>query len=145
MAGVVRVVALRRPVQVLLGVNTAPTTGGSLMGKWLAGILATVIAGVAIWWLTEGTRNPPRPSPPERGTPVHLTEEFDTDRPGSDYLELPNITDEQCKSECLADARCRAYTYDHNPSSPFYRHCFLKNPAPGPSRKVGDISGLKRP
>jgi len=34
------------------------------MKKWLAGIAAAVIAGVLIWWLTEGIRpQPPRPEP----------------------------------------------------------------------------------
>ena len=33
------------------------------MAKWLAGIAATVIAGVLIFWLTEGR---PRPSPSTR-------------------------------------------------------------------------------
>lgn len=36
------------------------------MGKWLAGILATICGGVALWWLTHegGPLNRPKPQPP---------------------------------------------------------------------------------
>lgn len=34
------------------------------MKKALAGIATTVIAGVLVWWLTEGTRPQPSPEPP---------------------------------------------------------------------------------
>src|SRR5437870_1751931 len=34
------------------------------MGKWVAGILATVIAGVLVWWLTQVLPKP-EPKPPQ--------------------------------------------------------------------------------
>lgn len=55
------------------------------MGKWLAGILGTVISGVVIWWITTGMQPPPsvppstspaapvstaEPPPPPAPTPV---------------------------------------------------------------------------
>lgn len=46
------------------------------MGKWLAGILATICGGVILWWLTHegGPLNPPRPQPPDHvPTPAHIT------------------------------------------------------------------------
>ena len=36
------------------------------MGKWLAGIIATVIAGVLVFWLTQGLRSPSTPPPPNQ-------------------------------------------------------------------------------
>ena len=35
--------------------------------KWIAGIAATVISGVLVWWLTEGIRRGPAPPAPEPG------------------------------------------------------------------------------
>ncbi len=34
------------------------------IGKWLSGIAATVVAGVLVWWLTQGIRPKPGPQPP---------------------------------------------------------------------------------
>ncbi len=39
------------------------------MGKWLAGIAATVIAGVLIYWLTQGFRQPTPTPPPYQPSP----------------------------------------------------------------------------
>ena len=55
------------------------------MGKWLGGLLATIVAGVVLWWLThEGgplnPRNPPAPAPHQISSPAHVTiTAFDVD------------------------------------------------------------------
>lgn len=41
------------------------------MTKWLTGVAATVVAGVLVWWLTEGIRSrPDRPPPPAGEGPL---------------------------------------------------------------------------
>jgi hypothetical protein len=33
------------------------------MGKWIAGVAATVFGGVLVYWLTQGINSPPKPQP----------------------------------------------------------------------------------
>jgi hypothetical protein len=55
------------------------------MGKWLAGILATICGGVILWWLTHegGPLNPQKPPTPTRvhvPSPAHIViTAFDVD------------------------------------------------------------------
>lgn len=110
------------------------------MIKWTLGIIGSIIIGVGTYWLTVGWQPPPVVDPQSS-----LTSERDTDRFGNDYDIIRNIKHEECRSLCLRDSRCRAYTYDHDPNSPDYEDCFLKDRVPQATQKVGDISGVKRP
>jgi len=93
------------------------------MGKWLAGIAGTVISAVLIWWITK-TPSPPvghySPRPPPRAR-MSATEDG-YDRHGSDYKDFFATDIDQCLSECAADVRCKAISF--NKSS---RQCWMKN------------------
>jgi hypothetical protein len=77
------------------------------VGKWLAGIVAAVISGVAVFYMTEGRKTDPPPTPIPTNPPViNSPEVFDSPAPpeppqvldisgnwqGSLYQQLPNGT-----------------------------------------------------
>jgi len=73
--------------------------------------------------------------------------ETSIDRFGGDYRNFELKTeenDEFCKAACVADNKCRAWTY----ARPAYvgkdAHCFLKKEIKPPRRKPGFISGVVR-
>jgi hypothetical protein len=51
------------PLALVAWLSSNQTKGHRKMGRWLAGILATVIGGILIFWLTEGLRSSPQPPP----------------------------------------------------------------------------------
>ena len=61
------------------------------------------------------------------------------DLPGSDYRRLSRVTLKRCKSACLGEAQCRAFTYNVRA-----RKCFLKSKVPGQKRFKGATSGIKQ-
>jgi hypothetical protein len=78
-----------------------------------------------------------------------ITVEINTDRPGGDYLTTPLPALADCQKMCLADIKCRAYTFLtpganpenwHGPSPP---HCWLKNTQPAPTVYKGFVSGIR--
>ena len=82
-------------------------------------------------------------------TPVAITFtlELTTDRAGSDYklIELPQPTFELCRDACATDAKCRAYSYVNPGVQAPNARCYLKAPAPAPSKNACCISGVKSP
>jgi PAN domain len=73
--------------------------------------------------------------------------ETSIDRPGGDYrsFELKRGEGEEaCRAACIADNKCRAWTY----ARPGYvgrdAHCFLKKEIKPPRRKPGFTSGVVR-
>jgi hypothetical protein len=73
--------------------------------------------------------------------------EDNTDYPGSDYRSL-DLTDPEprtCQRECERDRGCRAWTYVRPGVQGPQAKCYLKSPAPGPSRDACCISGLNGP
>jgi PAN domain-containing protein len=73
--------------------------------------------------------------------------ETSIDRPGGDYRSVEfkgGESDEDCKTACTADNKCRAWTY----ARPGYvgkdAHCFLKKEIKPPRRKAGFTSGVVR-
>ena len=63
----------------------------------------------------------------------------DVDLPGGDYRKLSRVTLQRCKSACLGEQRCRAFTYNIRA-----RTCFLKNRIRGRKRFSGATSGIKK-
>ncbi len=79
--------------------------------------------------------------------PRNGTIETSIDRVGGDYrsFELKKGDgDEVCKTACVAENKCRAWTY----ARPGYvgkdAHCFLKKEIKPPRRRAGFISGVVR-
>jgi hypothetical protein len=50
------------------------------LGKWIAGIAATVIGGLLVWWLTGGSQ-PPSSTPPTPPPPTPFVETPETSGP----------------------------------------------------------------
>ena len=63
----------------------------------------------------------------------------DTDLPGSDFKRLSGVTLEACSSACVAEAQCKAFTYNISA-----RVCFLKNQVPEQESFRGATSGIKQ-
>ena len=73
--------------------------------------------------------------------------ETSIDRAGGDFrsFELKRgERDEVCKAACLADNKCRAWTYARAGYVGREPHCFLKKEIKPPRRKPGFISGVVR-
>ena len=73
--------------------------------------------------------------------------ETSIDRFGGDYrnFELkPDEGDEACKAACIADNKCRAWTFARPGYVGKAAHCFLKKEIKPPRRKAGFISGVVR-
>jgi PAN domain len=73
--------------------------------------------------------------------------ETSIDRAGGDYrtFELKRgESDEICKAACMADNKCRAWTYARSGYVGREPHCFLKKEIKPPRRKPGFISGVVR-
>jgi hypothetical protein len=79
---------------------------------------------------------------------AQLSVERDTDRQGLDYKYLDGNNEKACWHECVADHRCRAYTWAPNPdaSTPvtLTGRCWLKDGVPPPTPHRGLIAGVKR-
>jgi len=73
--------------------------------------------------------------------------ETSIDRAGGDYrnFELKRgESDEVCKAACVADNKCRAWTYARSGYIGREPHCFLKKEIKPPRRKPGFASGVVR-
>ena len=73
--------------------------------------------------------------------------ETSTDRPGGDFRSFDlrrGEHDEVCKAACVADNKCRAWTYARAGYVGREPHCFLKKDIKPPRRKAGFISGVVR-
>ena len=79
--------------------------------------------------------------------PRNGTEEFWIDRPGGDYkgFEIKKGEgDGVCKAACIADNKCRAWTYARPGYVGKEAHCFLKKEIKPPRRRAGYSSGVVR-
>ena len=88
----------------------------------LVPLLATLVAGVTPAKAREGSRS--------------LIVEQDVDYFGFDLKTLKKVSLDRCKSSCLKDKRCRAFTYNVKA-----RFCFLKSDFATPQPFVGAVSG----
>jgi len=73
--------------------------------------------------------------------------EFSIDRYGGDYrhFELPpDSTGRTCRAACVADSKCRAWTYVRPGYGTPTARCFLKNQIKPPRRRPYAISGVVR-
>jgi hypothetical protein len=90
----------------------------------------------------EATIAPPAAPP----TPVPSADmEADTNRPGMDYkdFDLSEANPELCRSACLADPQCLAYTYVKPGIQSDSAHCWLKSGAPPAYPDTCCVSGIK--
>lgn len=71
--------------------------------------------------------------------------EADTDRPGMDYkdFDLSEANPELCRSACLADPQCLAYTYVKPEIQDDSAHCWLKSGTPPAYPDACCVSGIK--
>lgn len=75
------------------------------------------------------------------------TLEIAIDRYGGDYRSLTVAADgqgENCRAACMADKRCRAWTYARPGYIGKEARCFLKDRIKPPRRKPGFVSGVVR-
>jgi hypothetical protein len=74
--------------------------------------------------------------------------ETSIDRFGGDYRNFDvkggSEGDDECKAACVADNKCRAWTYARPGYAARDAHCFLKTDIKPPRRKAGFISGVVR-
>jgi PAN domain len=73
--------------------------------------------------------------------------ETSIDRLGGDYRNFDlksDESDEACKTACVGDNKCRAWTYARPGYVGKEAHCFLKKEIKPPRRKAGFISGVVR-
>src|SRR5947207_2957249 len=81
------------------------------------------------------------------GAPTPARAQANFDRPGGDYRNFEIKSgegDEPCKAACVADNKCRAWTYARPGYVGRAAHCFLKKDIKPPRRKAGFISGVVR-
>ena len=78
-------------------------------------------------------------------TPPTVTMEPGMNRYGSDYdgFDLATADPELCRTACLNDTNCRAYTYVNPGIQGPNAKCWLKNPAPSASADPNTVSGIK--
>lgn len=81
-------------------------------------------------------RPPVDPLPPSGG--FRMTEEQGSDRRGRDYTDFRAAGLTECKSACLNDRRCQAYSFSRPDS-----RCWLKDAVPAASSSRDHVSGVK--
>jgi hypothetical protein len=120
------------------------------MGKWLGGLIGTVLAGVLIYYLTTGMPGMPargEHSDPTLPTPVsspapsaqHMSApEPNTDRGHGDYKDVEVAGLDECLKVCLAETRCLAVSF--NTAS---NQCWMKDSVPTRTTRPGFTSSVK--
>ena len=76
----------------------------------------------------------PLPGSSSKGLFIHQ----DTDFSGGDYRTLKRTSLKNCKAACVAESRCKAFTYNNRA-----RWCFLKDQVSQRSAFKGAVSGVK--
>jgi PAN domain len=79
--------------------------------------------------------------------PRNSAEEISIDRLGGDYRNFDikgGDGDDACKTACVGDNKCRAWTYARAGYIGKEAHCFLKKDIKPPRRKAGFTSGVVR-
>ena len=102
------------------------------LGRALSAQIFLTLA--AITGLTAGLAIAPAPSNAAETRRIEITE--DSDYFGFDLRTQKNLTLDQCKSTCLGDNACRAFTYN-----PKVKWCFLKTDFNKLNPSVGSIAG----
>jgi hypothetical protein len=108
-----------------------------MMGKWLGGLIATILAGVAIYYLTTGLPDvhlPWKHYPAARMS----SPEPATDRGHGDLRDVQVSGFDECLTACLAEARCQAVSF--NTAS---NQCWMKDSVPTRSVRPGFTSSVK--
>ena len=105
-------------------------TGRIPRGDTVSGSRTNVGLGV-----TPVQPEPPPPPPPAGGSMRYLE---NVDLPGNDYLELRDMTLQQCNAMCIDRGECSGFTYNT-----FASVCFLKSGIGNPIAFAGAISGFK--
>jgi hypothetical protein len=116
------------------------------MKGWLAGVAATILGGVVVYWLTVGVDRPQpaSPTPTTLGTLVQTPnyrmseDEPGIDRYGSDYKDLQVQNLQECREVCLKEPQCRAFSFNRSANQ-----CWLKNSVPLRKENATFISGVK--
>ena len=83
---------------------------GTVVATFVGAAAAVLVAAVVAGCTVVATAPPPPPGPPPAAAAEGLCWEPDTDRPGSDYQNLPVALPQDCREACARDARCRAFT-----------------------------------
>ena len=124
------------------------------MGKWITGILGTVIGGVllayAMNWIGPKPDPVPRPDPvvndmkppppPPEGPPVMGALEDGINRQGNDLsaIEKPATNAPLCAEMCRTEEKCDAVTYVKSTGM-----CWMKSGVPTASSNADMISAVK--
>jgi hypothetical protein len=104
-------------------VGAASSAGGELLMIQLQSLLSDRQQATALATNIAASQN-------ER---FHL--EYNIDRPGADYGQRTTAGPEGCRTICLADGTCQAFTFVKPPAGASTGQCFLKQTVPTP---VGD-------
>jgi hypothetical protein len=93
------------------------------------------------------TPTPTASTPPSRGAsgPMRMSElEYDTDRPGQDYTYYEVGTSaEACRSRCMSESKCRAFTWVRSGVQGNVPRCWLKHGVPSKAKTDCCVSGVK--
>jgi hypothetical protein len=117
------------------------------MGNWIAGIVATVLAGVILAVVTPMVLSRLGPSGTDQNpviaAPAHASMgplETGTNRQGDDYdaYGKPAANPELCAEMCRTDGQCKAMTYVSQT-----KLCWLKTAVPQASATPGMTSSVK--
>jgi len=111
------------------------------MKNWLAGIAATVIASLVVWWVTKGAGHHHTP-PPVSAYMGELL--WNTNLQGSDISNLDNssiTTAGACSDACLQNTHCVAMTFVPHPTGGGV--CWLKDKVPPSTPRPAYASAIK--
>ena len=127
------------------------------MGKWIAGILGTVIAGLLLAYSLDafGPKKPddggggsqvtnmttPPPPPPDDGPVVMGALEEGINRQGSDFsaIEKPAANAPLCAEMCRVDSDCDSMTYVKSTGM-----CWMKSGVPAATANADMVSAVKK-
>jgi hypothetical protein len=127
------------------------------MKQWIGGLLATVIGGVLIYWMTVGfpewfhpgspkTTIPQQSFPPPRAKPARMGElQLQTNLQGGDIENIDKQavnTAGACSELCLRNNGCKAMTFVQHPTGSG-GICWLKDTVPAASRNPAMTSAIK--
>lgn len=105
----------------------------------------TTAAGATTGSTTAGTATPAQTQSVPKAIPKAGAMEADTDRMGGDLygFALAQADPATCQTVCNAHAQCQAWTFVKPGIKGPDAQCYLKNPAPAPTRNNCCVSGAK--
>lgn len=71
-------------------------------------------------------------------------DEYNVDRPGSDYKNYPSSIFSHCRRDCAGDGACKAWTWVKPGLQGTSARCWLKNAVPPGRPAQGIVSGVKK-